>query len=312
MHSIFPARLRIILALAAIAALATVVGLSVTSRPAAKALSDSALCASTINPGQRVVLDANVTCSSTEANPVVTVIGPAVLDLNGFTLSCPTNANRDAHVGIAIQGTGAIVKNGHILHCHEGVLVEGNGFHRVSNLEVAETLDNQTGIVVESNYNLIFRNDVHDNLSTGILVNGNANVIKRNNVHDNFFSEGEGISIVGNKNVVIWNIANFNGFEPISNDGIDVSGDRNLIALNTTNENYDDGIDVSGQKNIIIFNRSFLNGLTAAQQIVFNLSSSIGGDPNGENWDMEDGNGNCDSNFWRWNSFGTSDPDCIR
>jgi parallel beta-helix repeat protein len=321
MHSIFPARLCIILALAAIAALATVVGLSVTSRPAAEAgrVID---CGDIIGPGGGpFFLDRDVE-GCTGPGPMLTVRGPVVLDLNGHTVACtnrevanPTTnfvtnfttnstvnftTNSISLLGIRIEGTGAVVKNGHVSHCQEGVLVEGNGFHRVSNLDVSETLDNQTGIVVNSNYNLIFRNDVHDNLSTGILVRGNANVIKRNTVHDNPFFEGEGISIEGHKNIVIWNIANNNGPEPdtvpFSTDGIDVSGSRNLVALNTTNNNADDGIDVSGQKNLIIFNRSFGNG--------FGTDSA--------NWDMEDGNGDCDSNFWRWNSFEDSDPACIR
>ena len=275
-RSIFRPRLGSILALAAILALATVAGLSVPDQPAAEA-QDGIGCGDTIGPWEFGKLDSDLSCDSS-TNPALTVVGPAVLDLNGHTVSCAVGTG-DVHaapvepvgqIGILVKGIGAIVKNGQVTGCVDGVVVgeavdpvsvDGSpgGFHVVANLEVTDSAVNLTGIVVNSDRNLIAYNNVHDNDSTGILVNGNFNVLKKNTVQSN------------------------------SGDGIGVAGHRNLVASNTTNNNADDGIDVDGQNNVIKFNNSSGN----------------------TDWDMEDGNTDCDSNVWGFNTFGDANQTCI-
>jgi parallel beta-helix repeat protein len=323
-HSILHVRLRLILALAAIAALATVVGLSVTSRPGAEAGVSSVVCGDIIGPGEHVQLDSDLLCSEP---PALTVIGPAVLDLNGLTLTCTA-----PHIGIEIKGTGAVVKNGHVFGCHEGVLVGGHGFHGVSNVEVS-TLEGNTGIVVNSNHNLIVANNVHDSIHPGILVTGSYNAIERNTLHHNntgitvtgsynaikrntlHHNNPNGIDIEGDKNVVSRNTCSENDF-----NGIEINGDRNFVSRNTCNENGVDGIEVDdGDKNWVMGNKTnnnATNGIDVqpdnqSNRLIFNVS--FGNDPpDFLTADMNDDSGGCEANVWRFNFFETALPTCIR
>ena len=99
-------------------------------------------CGDTISHGEKVILTSNLTCPGALA---LTVIGPAILDLDGHTVECQTGSDC-----IIIQGKSAKVLNGAVKN---NVVVEGIGRHQLKNLITGS-------FVVNSNTNFIENNTV--------------------------------------------------------------------------------------------------------------------------------------------------------
>jgi parallel beta-helix repeat protein len=302
------------------------------------------ICGQTIGPWEYVKLDGPLNCP-TENNPALTVIGPAVLDLNGKEVHCDNELNN----GIEIIGWYATVKNGLISDCLEGVVVGGFGYHRVRGLEIVRGgASGDTGIVVNSNRNRIEDNFVYENDGTGILVNGSNNTLKRNRSNSNLLS---GFQVSGNRNYLYDNTTDgntghgflvfdsdnnrlikntatgdLNGFRIVGNDnllwynsanassfhGFRTIGNDNFFWSNSSNGN-DDGFNTFGDFNVFLFNSAiensnigFLNDSEATDN-TYKYNTAL---DNGT--DLVDETTNCDNNVWEFNKFVTSLSDaCI-
>lgn len=157
-------------------------------------------CGDRIRPGQEVVLDEDLTCAGGSAGLVVT--GPAVLDLNGFEISCAADGGDGAapQVGVLLLGWAVTVRNGLIDGCHHGVVAAGNGFHRLDG--VATLFGSGDGIVLASD-----ANHVRDALAlfhdgAGIAVHGSASVVTDSFAIGNqvgFLVTGSGSVLLGNR-----------------------------------------------------------------------------------------------------------------
>jgi parallel beta-helix repeat protein len=291
-------RLRLILAAAAIAALATVVGLYLADQQSAEAgviTPPPVNCGDTIGPWEFGKLDSDLSCviytgPTTDPKPGLRVVGPAVLDLNGHTVSCKTF--EEDGPGILVEGKRALVKNGFVTGCEGGVVVGGDGYHTVYKVEVTASDD---GFEVESDKNRLIKNTADGNFDDGFTVEGAKNALALNSATGNS-AGGFGVEEGATANILIFNSASGNledGFGVGEESGGEEAFD-NILLFNKANSNTLFGIRVySGSTgNIIKFNSAFGNA---------SLDT-----------DLVDGHGNCDNNTWRWNRFDTKDPDCIR
>ncbi len=292
--SVLGSRLRILLVLGAIMGLAVLGGVFATDAPSAHAgVPPSVSCGDTIGPWEYVKLDAPLDCP---LGTSLTVIGPAVLDLNGKEVHCiDPNEN-----GIEIEGWFATVKNGLITGCEEGVVVGGYGYHRVLGLEITRSALNLTGIVVNSNRNRIVDNNVHDNDSTGIFVIGSYNLLKRNRSDGN---DGHGFQVSGNRNYLLDNTADGN-----RDDGFLISGNNHFFWHNSANGNTIFGFSISGDFNVFLLNSAIgnLSGFRnnfGANDNTYKFNTALDNDT-----DLVDAIADCDNNVWENNTFVTSDP----
>ena len=266
----------------------------------------------------------------------LTLVGPARLDLTGQTLSCDGSFDS---VGISLLGAGAQLTGGVVENCGVGVLVEGEGGHRVAGLtasgngephresggfdvrsdhnrlvEVSATGNGHYGIRIDGNDNRVRRSDASNNQWFGIVVFGERNRVRRSSANQNEDANivisnriGSGAALHGGGDGNVVALSEANGSR--SNDGIYVAGDRNVIRGNQANDNFADGIDIyfTGHDNRIAGNTA-LNNHAAADTEVEDFAGI----------DLEDRNPECDANEWLDNTFATSiaddeeNPACIQ
>ncbi len=291
-------QLRILLVLGAILGLAVIGGAFATDSPSAHAGVNGVSCGDTIGPWEYVSLDADLNC---DTDPALTVVGPAVLNLNGYEVHC----NNPSNNGIEIEGWYATVKNGLITDCREGVVVGGYGYHRVRGLEITDSAITDAGIVVNSKRNRIEDNNVHDNDGTGILVNGSYNTLKRNRSDGN---DLHGIQVFfSNRNYLYDNTADGNLL-----DGFLIVGNDNFFWHNSANGNTIFGFSISGDFNVFLLNSAIGNtddGIVnnfGANDNTYKFNTALDNDT-----DLFDFQENCDNNVWKFNTFVTKDPACI-
>jgi parallel beta-helix repeat protein len=136
-------------------------------------------CGDILGPGGSFVLDSNVgPCPAPTA--ALTVIGPAQLDLNGFTVSCVDSFQGPD--GIVVGGNGATVVNGTVTNCFGGVIVAGSGGHRIRGL----TADaNGGGFKIQSSNNRFQNNVVHNHRAAGFLIYGAGTQVRFNILTNN-------------------------------------------------------------------------------------------------------------------------------
>src|SRR5262249_9103730 len=82
-------------------------------------------CGDTLGPGGSFTLTADVGPCTPPAG--LFVAGPVTVNLNGHTVTCDTSGG--GNIGIDIQGSGAVLKNGLVILCNTGVQIEGNTSH---------------------------------------------------------------------------------------------------------------------------------------------------------------------------------------
>lgn len=184
-------------------------------------------CGDVIPAGANVVLQSNLECDDVDV--AITVVGPAVLDLNGFAVSCADrNANRDEVItGILLEGRGAVVRDGAVRRCRQSVGLRGEGKHTVSNVTTA--FASSDGVRAESDGNTI--------------VDSSA-----------FFCDGAGFDIEGKANVLSGNVATGN------RNGFDV-GDRNRLRENTAASSDFAGFVVRSRRSVLKGNRAVGNAV---------------------------------------------------
>jgi parallel beta-helix repeat protein len=266
-------------------------------------------CGDTITTRQ--VLTRNLLCSGFD--PALVIEGPGGrLDMRRFTVSCGgTSAD-----GIELDGDGAVLQNGRVTGCGDGVRLQGaNG--RVQKMLVENNSD--VGVFIS------------DDAGSGNRVRKS---ISRNNADDGFkdFSPGgntfehnvatrnefQGFQFGGSAsgNTLRRNVASNNG-----ENGVEVANDNHLVAQNVALNNENNGFQIGSSNSWITRNLARKNlgdgidvepGATG-NRLKHNVGSRNGrADPEGDGgFDLEDDNPLCDDNTWRRNR-GSRNQICIR
>jgi parallel beta-helix repeat protein len=247
-------------------------------------------------------------------DPALTIEGPGgKLNMRRFTVSCEgTTAD-----GIELTGDGAVLQNGSVTSCGDGVRLQGsNG--RVQRMVVENNSDvgvfisddagsgNQVRETLSRNNaddgfkdfssggNIFERNQATRNEFNGFQVGGNANgnTLRRNVATNN---GGDGFEIDNDNHLVTQNVARNN-----ESNGFAIQGSDSWITRNDALKNLDDGIDVElgATDNTLTRNVGLGNG-----------SADLEGDGG---FDLEDDNPDCDNNTWRRNRGTRNQPDCIQ
>jgi parallel beta-helix repeat protein len=241
--------------------------------------------------------------------PAITVVGPATLKLNGHTVSCELEATEDVDeneipiiVFVAVEGTLGIKLEGKearligggkparddngvpanlVTGCDQGVVLNGEGEHRVQGVTVTQSLSG--AVVVASDGNKLVGNVVRQVLAwdnslpiegNGYLVEGDENELEGNVASDS--DDEAGFAIEGNRNVLKGNISKDNvGY------GFNVVGNENVFSYNSALKNEQHGffVDEGSEENVLKHNKSFENGDEPADGI-FATGFHIEGDGN--------------------------------
>ena len=191
-------------------------------------------CGGTVGPGGTFTMTSDIlNCG---ANPALSVIGPAVLDMNGHTISCgarPLN-------GLVLTQTGVTAKNGSITNCTVGVVVRDGGRHSVRSLAVAtdEPLLSPFGggiaFLVTSD-----RNTLSGDVARNTTFQASTSTITQN---------GIGFKVQGNSNQLQDDVAANN------ESGFLVLGSSNILSGNTTADCTDGFAIQSGLGNRLVGN----------------------------------------------------------
>ena len=147
------------------------------------------------------VLNADLTCACKDFFSVLTVEGPATLDLNGHTVSCGDFDFSLSHC-LSIRGNGATIKNGKVSGCYFGV----GGYNTTDGFVGALIKD-----IVTSGHGV-----------AGIYMYGKNNILQNVTAMD--YNYGDGIDVFGNNNS-LYNVRATGNSEC----GIYVVGDNNQV-----------------------------------------------------------------------------------
>jgi parallel beta-helix repeat protein len=201
--------------------------------------------------------------------PVLKIVGPFTLDLNGFTISCGTKETGLRGIGIEVTGVGAKIHNGTIAYCNTGLMVAGDGQHELKRLTVTSRhVTGEDGIAfkVMSDRNWFIGNTVEKYAGEGFRlgdngVSANGNLITRNEAIHN---GNHGFRVrAGERNLLVLNRAKDNAAE-----GFRSEGGFNQFVTNTAIGNGDEGFRLKGaQDNQIIGNIAIRNGLVPCDDL---------------------------------------------
>lgn len=303
-------------------------------------------CGDVIGPGESVTLTRELSgCAPGPA--ALTVVGPATLDLNGFSVICQ-DAGSNTALGIVVVGKRATVRNGTVQRCSTGVTLLGEGSHRIENVTAALSDNGFTaggeGFVIESDSNRLVDNAAVQNSAQGFRVV----VADRNRLIGNqaFFNGGSGFEVlVGRRNILQGNVAADNSLFGFFLDGgaftpgggrnkaedneatgnqqgffVD-SEDGSRLTRNVANANDDDGIFVVVARSVrLTQNEASDNGGTgivvlASNDIRITRNTALNNDradDDVQNFDLLDSLADCGTSRWRGNVFATANEECIR
>ncbi|WP_413665426.1 right-handed parallel beta-helix repeat-containing protein [Microbulbifer sp. CNSA002] len=267
------------------------------------------------------------------------VVGPTgVLNLGGYSVTCVIDVF-DA-TGIVVEGFSALVSNGTISGCDDGIFLGGTGIHNITGVDIVDFEGD--GITIESDNNSILGNQiVGRGLSIGgqgIDLEGSNCIVSQNNIAD---VGDRGIESLGNFNTLnnntidntdrdaIW-VRGDNSYvfgNVLTNsqeNGVALSGDSNQVISNVISGSEESGINIDGGSNNFVIGNSALNNLGNSGDFPGGIVISSEESENnsifsntaiGNNeFDLRDvfDSGNCDSsNSWSGNIFVTADPACL-
>ena len=284
----------------------------------------------------------------------LTIVGPVTLDLRGRSII--GNAELDGAKklklgeidGILVLGEKAKIQRGKVTGCFNGVVLEGDGHHKIFKMKMDE--NNHRGFVVLSDYNRLTLNRAIDNGDNGFYFEGNNNWFVKNRAESNgdegFYGKNiadqnkiylnraignaeDGIQVVGNENRMIHNLAKGNGYEyddVINNggyDGFEIDGDNNFVYKNRSVNNSQNGFEVDGRENKILKNKSkqnIQNGIivedksdTVDNVIARNiLKENAGYDIFVAKPATAEAIDSCGDQMWQRNRFDTCNMDCVQ
>lgn len=274
-------------------------------------------CGDVIGAGKEVKLDRDLHCSGDVA---LTVIGPATLNLKGHTIY-----GHRAMDCIVVEGKQAKVMNGTVTNCDNGLMVKGDGQHKIVKIAAAD--NDGDGFTVDSDGNSLILNTATGNGEDGFDVDGNGNRLV-NNMAENCGDEG--IEIDGDQNELTNNKSTGNRQDSIeidgdenklfnntaandADDGIVIDGNRNMLHNNNAFGNAGDGIEVDGDGNKLTNNKAEDNGESGIDLFSGNANNALTKNVARQNgdYDLMDNTQGCGSNQWSKNKFVTSNQDCI-
>ena len=240
-------------------------------------------CGDTIGPGGHYKLDADLDCSdpitTSGLDAALTVMGPVTLDLKGHSII--GHADLD---GILLDGEKAKIRKGTVTGFYNGVVVEGDGHHKIFKIKAVE--NEEWGFAVNSDHNRLTLNRASDNGDNGFYFMGSSNWFVKNRAENNgdegFYGPSaagqnkiymnqaignlqDGIQVVGNENRIIYNLAKENGYDEngevyrFGYDGFEIDGDLNFVYRNRSFKNSQNGIEVDGRENKIVKNKAKQN-----------------------------------------------------
>jgi len=291
-------------------------------------------CGAIVPAGAKVTLTGDIgPCAASAGNPAITLSGGAKLDMGGHKVVCDDG---DRPVGIQMEGKGAKLSRGGAQHCSVGLVVAGEGKHKVEDFVATDS--SADGVVVASDKNKLRFVAATHNGDDGIDVDGTANKIEDSQAVDNF-EDGIVADGGGNKLTRVAGVGNGDGGIDLNGsgnkvkgctgtgnaeDGVNIDGDDNkvercLFSHNGTGDDDDAGVEVEGDDNLVgksILLDNDVRGLLVQPGAGANVRKQNLALGHGED-DLEDGNAGCGSNQWTKNRFGTSaaggvdDPACI-
>ena len=305
-------------------------------------------CGQMIGPGGHYRLDADLDCSDPGTtlglDSALTVVGPVTLDLRGHSIIGHSGLD-----GILVDGEKASIRKGKVTGFYNGVVLEGEGHHKIFKMNAVE--NKEKGFRVNSDYNRLTVNTARDNGDNGFYFIGNNNWFVKNRAEKNgdegFYGPSEagqnkiylnraignlqdGIQVVGSENRVIHNLAKDNGYDADGNihnsgyDGFEIDGDLNFVYKNRSFNNSQNGIEIDGRENKIVKNKAKQNmqhGLIVEDKYdtVDNVISRNILKENGE-YDIfvvtpstatAEAISSCEGQTWKRNRFDSSNVDCI-
>ena len=217
-------------------------------------------CGSVISDNVKLLEDLECDCKlgpgSTFA--ALTVVGPAVLDLNGNTVSCTDNSwdtsQTDLSSVISVMGRGGAILNGVVSTGNFGIVLQGDGHHLVEGVTITKTAND--GLQVNSPFCEVTSNTLLDNglgiySTEELLTECKGNLIGCEFVEDECPEQFDANDPSA--------VPCFNG--DVSGDGIDIGeGSQYSVVYNNVIKNFgDDGLSCRGNYNIIKDNDVYID-----------------------------------------------------
>ncbi|WP_238152014.1 right-handed parallel beta-helix repeat-containing protein [Microbulbifer sp. A4B17] len=221
-------------------------------------------CGDTIS--KPTTLTQDLSCELSTANPVaLTIVGPlGSLNMAGFELGCVSlDPTQTEFYAVEFQGTSAILSNGQLTNCTNGIITSSSGFHSISNIVIDNAQRN--AILLFGDGNTIINVDITgpatSTIFDGIEVFGDYNVISRSSV---LGGGDEGIEILGDYNNI-----SFTTVSGFSEDGFEVDGNFTFISNSIIENNVETGAILNGN-----FTHMSQNSVTGNGQAGINLSGA--------------------------------------
>jgi parallel beta-helix repeat protein len=210
-------------------------------------------CGDVLISAGTVVLDSDLTCPNPDQDAYragLEAFGDTILDLNGHTISCGVGLRRAIRLG------GAILRNGTIANCPEGLYIDG-GKAMVEHMVFTH---NTVGVLVNGGHGNTLRNNTAIENVYGFAVIPNEeddtgpddNVLLNNLATRN---SGAGFTVgKGRRNRLIGNTASINGIGFIFNTA------DFFASANVAEENLGPGFDVRSGYGELVGNSARRNG----------------------------------------------------
>ena len=192
----------------------------------------------------------------------LTVVGPATLDLNGFSVMCEhdkwDNTETDRSAIIQVVGRAGVITNGNISRGNFGIVLAGQGHHTVTQVKVHSTANDGLQInapfceVTACDFRKNGKGPNSDESGDGIDIGelSQYSVVRGNTITQ---YGDDGVSCRGDYNIIRGNTIdgeapqNNNKGRPRSEDGITIQGRGNQIIGNTIRKTQSDGIEIKVQ-----------------------------------------------------------------
>lgn len=232
---------------------------------------------------------------------VLTVVGPASLDLNGHAVR---GLDRRPDHCILLEGEGATIRNGTVSDCATGVVALGTGRHRIERL-TAHDID-LAAFHLASSGNVVERSQAV-RAAEGFRVRGSRNRL----LNDVVAAGHDGFVVLGERNVLHDNVASGltgRGFRLLDESG---QVGRQRLVGNAAIANAQEGFVVEGTAVLLERNRAVANG--AGGIVVGSRDGIVSRNVAADNqpYDLISTDGTCRTTAWRDNIAGTRNAECI-
>jgi len=255
--------------------------------------------------GDEVRQSVRLTADVGPCGQAITVVGPAVLDLNGHTVHCDREALSD---GVVLTGRRARLLRGVVRGCGlDGVEIAGTGRHRIEGVLSIDNGNDGFSIKRGSDGNELLGNVAAGNVAGGIELGPSRSQRVLGNIS---IGNGSGFRVFfeGVDHVLAGNTATANGAE-----GFDVDSDTERVTFeeNVAVDNGREGFLLYGARHRVLKNRVLANGengftfFATGSLVRGNLAFGNAG------VDFEGDDEVCSTNRLRDNVLGTSAPACV-